>query len=112
MAGVETAPAGTTTNEDNAFTMRLDEALTSGNDVTQAVVVVEADETVQDGVQVESVDDTASVTEVEVDIREPDAGDSRSKMEERARPSLGGSSAMTLLFTSLPTRLVAVQNGF
>lgn len=101
MAGVGTAPAGTTTTEDNAFTMRLDEALAGGNDVTQVVVVVETVVEEQDGVQ---VDGTASVTVVEVNERGPDAGDSRSKMEERARPSLGGSSVMTLLFAPHSSR--------
>ena len=79
--GDDKEPAGTTTTEDNAFTMRLDEALAGGNDVTQVVVVVETVVEEQDGVQ---VDGTASVTVVEVNERGPDAGDSRSKMEERA----------------------------
>jgi len=58
----------------------------------------------QDGVRVGTVDCTASVTVLEVNVRGTDAGGSRSKMKERARPSLGGSSVMTLLFAPHSSR--------
>ena len=79
MVGVGRALTATTTTEDNALTMRLNEAIASGND-------------------------TSYVVEVEVNVRGPDIGDSRSKMEEQARPSLGGSSIMTLLFAPHSSR--------